>query len=179
MSPAPAAAEADLVARARARDAVAFAELARRARTQIFATCMSITGNHHDAEDALQEALTAAWQHIGAFDGRSRFSTWLHRIAANVSIDIVRRRRRVVPEDQSEWELPAPGSSIGDRVADGDAVQRALAGLPDDFREALVLFEIGGLSYRELAEHQQVPVQTIKSRLFRARSMMRRGLAGP
>ncbi|BFU45013.1 RNA polymerase sigma factor [Krasilnikovia sp. MM14-A1004] len=163
--------DAALVARARAGDSVAFAALAEGCRTRVWAICLRLTGNHADAEDALQDALMAAWQHIGGFRQEARFSTWLYRIAANAALAVVRRRREtpLAPEDQDY--LIVVGDHA-DRHAERDRVQTALARVPEPFRTALVLREYGDLSYEEIAAHQQVGVQTVKSRLYRARSAM-------
>lgn len=159
--------ESALLERARAGDSRAFEELVAGARGRTWAVCYRITGNAHDAEDALQDALMAAWRNLGRFRGQSRFSTWLHRIASNAALAIVRKRRDV-PRDEIE-PGPTGAPHIEDRVADVDAVQRALARIPADFRAALVLREFADLTYDEIAHAQGIPVQTVKSRLNRAR----------
>ncbi len=136
-------------------------------RDRTWAVCYRILGNVHDAEDALQDALMISWRNLDRFRGDARFSTWLHRIAANAALTILRRRREV-PEDDidvgSDVERP-----FADQLADEDALQRALARLPEDFRTAVVLREWGDLSYAEIAAAQGIPIQTVKSRLNRAR----------
>lgn len=169
--------EARLLASARAGDQRAYAELVTASRSQLWAVCLQICGNAHDAEDALQEALTAAWQHLDRFDGRARFSTWAHRIAANAALTRVRRRRDVPDAEAGEAEV-APGSGVAERVATQLAVRRALAGLAPDFREAIVLREYADLTYQEIAEHQGIGVQTVKSRINRARTALKEALAG-
>lgn len=165
----------ELIERCRAGDTAAFGELAGRYRTRTWAVCLQITGNPHDAEDALQDALTAAWQNIGKFRGTARFSTWLHRIAANAALATVRRRRDIAVD---EIDLGAhTDSPVAERVVDVDAVRRALADLPEDYRAAVVLREFAQLSYAEIAEHQAIPVQTVKSRINRARTRLLETLA--
>ncbi|WP_226436449.1 RNA polymerase sigma factor [Rhodococcus yananensis] len=165
----------ELIERCKAGDAAAFGELVGRYRPRTWAVCVQITGNTHDAEDALQDALTAAWQNIGKFRGSAKFSTWLHRIAANASLATVRRRRDVVVD---EIDLGAhTDSPVADRVVDVDAVRRALADLPDEYRAAVVLREYAQLSYAEIAEHLGIPVQTVKSRINRARTRLVEALA--
>jgi RNA polymerase sigma-70 factor (ECF subfamily) len=163
--------ESDLVARARAGEPAAFERLVSEHAQRAWAVCYRITGNAHDAEDALQEALIAAWQHLSKFRGDARFGTWLHRIAANAALVVLRRRRDVVTD-----ELPAGAHDVlfdhADRLAEADRIEAALRTLPDDFRVALVLREYGDLSYAEISTHQGVPVQTVKSRLNRARQAM-------
>lgn len=161
------------MARAQEGDKGAFTDLAGLHARRAWAVCYRITGSTHDAEDALQDALTAAWQHLDRFRGDARFGTWLHRIAANCALMVVRRRRELPVGDGSTGELAAmTAMDAFDRVLDVDLVQNALRGLPADFREALVLREYGDLSYEEIAVHQGVPVATVKTRLHRARRQL-------
>jgi RNA polymerase sigma factor (sigma-70 family) len=163
--------ESALVTLARAGESAAFERLVSDHAQRAWAVCYRITGNAHDAEDALQEALIAAWQHLAKFRGEARFGTWLHRIAANAALVVLRRRRDIVTDD-----LPAgPQDTLFDhvdRLAEADRIEAALRTLPDDFRVALVLREYGDLTYAEISAHQGVPVQTVKSRLNRARQAL-------
>jgi RNA polymerase sigma factor (sigma-70 family) len=159
--------EAELIRRAAGGDARAFADVLEPYRERMWAVCLRITGHRHDAEDALQDALTAAWRNLARFRGDARLSTWLHRIAANAALKQVARRRETPVEEFPDLVVDEPG--LASEVVDRDAVARALALLPPDFRAALVLREYGDLSYEEIAEAQGVGVQTVKSRLNRAR----------
>lgn len=161
--------ERGLIAAAQEGDQRAFAELVRRHRNHAWAVCLQITGDRHEAEDALQDALTAAWQNLHRFRGAAKFSTWLHRIAANAALMIVRRRREVLNPTDEEVDQVDPAPSPADRVVDRTVVRQALARLPEDFREALVLREFGDLTYAEIAEHQGVALGTVKTRINRAR----------
>jgi RNA polymerase sigma factor (sigma-70 family) len=165
--------EAAFVREACAGDERAFVELISANRAAVWAVCLRITGNPHDAEDALQDALVAAWRNITQFRADARFSTWLFRIAANAALAIVRRRAKTV----DDVDLLAVGADPGDRIADADRVQTALMALPETFRVALVLRIYGDLSYEDIGIHQGIPVQTVKSRLWRARSIMQELLA--
>jgi RNA polymerase sigma-70 factor (ECF subfamily) len=167
--------EAELLDLARDRDPQAFVDLVTRYRGPAWAVCLRITGNPHDAEDALQEALTAAWRNLDRFRGDARFGTWLHRIAANAALAVVRRRRDL-PTDDDAFERAAPGDAFAARD-ESDRIQTALRRIPEDFRVALVLREYGDLTYEEIAAHQGIPVQTVKSRLNRARRAMAELLA--
>ncbi len=162
-----------LIARARSGDPDAFADLIADCRARLWSICLRITGNPHDAEDALQDALVAAWQHLGSFRGDSQFGTWAYRIAANAATAVVRRRREL-PRSEFEFEVDR---DFTETIAERDRIADALAGLPEQFREALVLREYGDLSYEEIALHQQVGVQTVKSRLHRARAAVAELLA--
>lgn len=164
-----AAGEAALVARARAGDEAAFAALVRPHLRLLHTVCRRITGDEHTAEDATQAALLAAWRHLDRFEGRARISTWLYQIAHNAALAELRRR---TPEPAGAGaELPGQGSARGpeDQVLARMSVQQALALLPPDFRAALVLREYAGLSYAEIAEAEGIRVETVKTRILRAR----------
>lgn len=171
-----AATDSDLVTLAKGGDERAFAELVTRHKRHIWAVCVRITNNGADAEDALQEALTAAWQHLDKFRGDAKFSTWMHRIAANAALSVVRRRRDVVLQ---EFDLEDTGGDAYREFDETDRVQAALRTIPMDFRAALVLREYGGLSYEEIAQHQAIPVATVKSRLNRAKKALAVALGIP
>lgn len=160
-----------LVELARSGDQAAFAELASRHRARLWSICLRITGNTYDAEDALQEALTATWLNLGRFRADAAFGTWAYRIAANAALAVVRKRREL-PTDTFEHLDRQSGPDFTVAVADRDQISAALARLPDQFREALVLREYGDLSYDQIAAHQGVGVQTVKSRLNRARAAL-------
>lgn len=163
--------QAEVLARAQAGDERAFAVLARSAQSRMWAVCLSITGNRADAEDALQNALTAAWQNLHRFDGQAKFSTWAYRIASNAALQLVRKRREFAHEDAGADEI-ATDSSVDSQVTAGIVVREALAKLPDEFRAVIVLREYAGLSYQDIATHQGIPVQTVKSRINRARAKL-------
>lgn len=162
-------ADPTLLERARTGDAVAFARLVEQHRSLLWSVCYRITLNQHDAEDALQDGLLAAWHHLASFRGEAALSTWLYRIAANAALAVARRR---VPEPV-EMVPEEPGYDLADAVVDRDLVQVALRTLPPDFREAVVLRELCDFTYDQIAAHQQVSVQTVKSRLNRGRSRLR------
>ncbi|NLG20416.1 MAG: RNA polymerase sigma factor [Actinomycetales bacterium] len=168
-SPPCAATEQELVAAASRGDHAAFETLITEHKTLVWAVCLRVTGNQHDAEDALQETLLAAWRGIGSFRGRSRFGTWLYRIASNAALHQARRRRDV-PTDIQDHRVVA--AEFTQSLGDADLVQRALRQVPEDFRVALVLFELCDFTYAEIADHQGVGVQTVKSRLSRARQAL-------
>ncbi|MFC5006521.1 RNA polymerase sigma factor [Dactylosporangium cerinum] len=159
----------ELVMRSRTGDRHAFDSLARRHQQQMKAVCRRVTGNEQDASDALQDALTNAWLRIGAFDGRSHIATWLHRIAANAAIDEVRRRgRRPTPAVDTETSIVAP-APVEDAVTDRIALNWAIGKLAPQFRAAILLRGFHGLSYREIAELRNVPIDTAKSQISRGR----------
>lgn len=171
--------ESVLLMRARDGDQRAFADLVTLHRNQMWAVCLQVCGNQHDAEDALQGTLVAAWRHLDRFRGEARFATWLHRIAANNAIEVVRRRRPgTTSTDFTDADGPvlledSPGAiGFDERLALNDALRAALAGLSGELREAVVLREFVDFTYADIAEHQGVGVQTVKSRLNRARRQL-------
>jgi RNA polymerase sigma factor (sigma-70 family) len=168
--------EAALLRRVRAGDEQAFVDLITAHRSAAWAVCLRITGNAHDAEDALQEALVAAWRNIAGFRADARFSTWLFRIAANAALAVVRRRPAT---SELEVDNVSDRTDPAQRVADAERVQAALMALPEAFRVALVLRIWGDFTYNDIAIHQGIPVQTVKSRLSRARSMVQDHLTEP
>lgn len=157
-------------------DELAFSILVDPLRHRLWGVCLRITQNHADAEDALQECLVAAWRGLPSFRRQSAFSTWIYRIASNAALAVVRRRKEFTDEF---GDLVDAESDFAGRIAERDRVQQALAEVPEAFRVALVLREYGELSYEEIAQHQQIPVQTVKSRINRARASMRALLEAP
>lgn len=166
----------ELLTQAQAGDQRAFAELVNQSYNHLWAVCLRITGNHHDAEDALQNALTAAWQNLHKFNGTAKFSTWAHRIATNAALMLVRSRREVADDDDALQDVADLSPALDSVIATQSVVGQALEKLQPDFREAIVLREYGDLTYQQIAEFQGVPVQTVRSRINRARKKLREEL---
>jgi RNA polymerase sigma-70 factor (ECF subfamily) len=136
-----------------------------------------------DAADCTQEALIRVVRGLAGFDGRSSFSTWCHRIVATTALDELRRRGRrpvTVPETDREplSTEPAPEQASLDALALAD-IDSALACLPEEFRQAVVLSDVADLDYPTIAEMLEVPVGTVKSRVARGRSQLRDLLGNP
>lgn len=175
-----------LVEAARRGDAAALDVLLRRHYDRIHAVCRRITGNSADAADAAQNALIAIVRGLPRFDGRSAFGTWAYRVAANASLDELRRRRRRPAtadhaHDGPHAEVADPSAdrtidSIAARLTDGPALEAALRRLPDDFRTPVVLRDVADLDYSEIASVLGVPLGTVKSRIARGRAMLARDL---
>ena len=176
--------DAELTSAAQAGGRQALDDLLRRHYDRIFAVCRRITGNESDAADAAQEALISIVRSLPRFDGRSSFATWVYRIATNASLDELRRRRRRPvlhgPQEDSaphrEIVDPDAGTRI-DAVADRMELDEALAGLPVDFRIPVVLRDIAGLDYAEIAETLDIPAGTVKSRIARGRASLANSLS--
>ena len=145
-----------------------------RHHDRLYALCRRVTGNDADGADACQEALIAIVRALDRFDGRSSFSTWAYRVATNACLDELRRRRRRpepgLPPDEA---LGAGGG--GDPFTDVDtrvAVDDALTGLAPEYRVAVLLRDLCGLAYGEIAEVLDVPIGTVRSRIARGRSAL-------
>jgi len=140
-----------------------------------------LTGNAADADDATQEALIAVVRGLPRFDGRSAFTTWLYRIATNAALDeLRRRRRRPVPDpDHVDRLATSPGVAAGvEWVAERDVLDRALRQLPEEYRIAVILRDVGDLDYAEIADVLQVPPGTVRSRIARGRASLAAALGG-
>jgi len=144
---------------------------------RVFGVCLGILGNRVDAEDASQEVFLRAFQQAARFSGRSRFSTWLLRLATNHTLNhakAAKRRKRLsepLLEDASSAG-PAPDhGAIGGELR--EAIAELLQQIPLEQRQVLVLREMEGLSYAELAEVFAVPIGTVTSRLIRGREKLR------
>lgn len=169
--------ERELLAKAKQGDRRAFDALLSPYRDRLWATCLRTTEHRADAEDALQDALIAIWQNLPKFRGEASIGTWAFRIATNAALAVIRKRREVTVGDdeqaQAVFEQDAPGGDFAEDHEMRDTVQLALAKLGEDFRVALVLREYGDYTYDQIAEYQQVPVQTVRSRLNRARKQFK------
>ena len=165
--------DAELAVLAAAGNAEAFSALAGRYQGLMHGVCAGITGNDADAVDALQEALVIMWQRLGTFEGRSAMSTWLYRIATNAAIDEVRRRaRRATQADVTMIDQTQAEDDVAEQVALRSAVDWALGRLPPQYRAAVVLRENYDMSYQEIAEILDVPIDTVKSRISRGRQAL-------
>ena len=159
-------------------DRAAMDALLRRHHERIWAICRRLAGNDADAADATQEAMLLIVRRIGTFDGRSQFTTWAHRVATNACLDELRRRARrpagPLPDDESAGgrATPDPAPPVDQAVSDRLAVDAALAALPADFRVPIVLRDLGGHDYAEIAAILDVPPGTVRSRIARGRARL-------
>ena len=141
---------------------------------------MSSAADREAAEDVAQEAFLRAFRSLGQFRGQSTFKTWLYQIATNVARTQVSRRRdrKEDQEPETRPDLPS-GENVERRVIAHDQLRRALAELPDDWREAVILRDIEGLEYREIADVLGIPMGTVESRIFRGRQRLKAALQEP
>jgi len=151
----------------------------------VHAICRRVLGDPEDALDATQEAMIAIARGISGFDGRSRFTTWMYRVATNAALDEARRKARrprpvEVIDDTTATAFGRPGSAaLDERVSTRVDVDAALQALPEDFRAAVVLRDLSGLDYAEIAEVLDVPPGTVRSRISRGRALLHAALGPP
>ena len=188
-----AAEDRTLVARIVDGDAGAFEQLMRRYNTPLFRTARAILRDDADAEDALQEAYLAAYRHLSEFRGDARLSTWLTRIVINQALGRLRARKRdeVVVELRGDAADDAPHAH-GEAMDDGRVespetgamreqlrrlLERRIDALPLAFRTAFILREVEEMTIDEAAECLGIPAATVRTRVFRARALLRASLA--
>lgn len=170
--------DTELVQRAQQDDREALEALLRRHYDRLHALCWRMTGNQADAADAAQETLIAIARGLPRFDARARFGTWAYRVAVNACLDELRRRRRR-PEPMASEHVPVTAQrDEGDAVATRMVVDDALRTLTPDYRAAVVLRDLCGLEYAEVAEVLGVPIGTVRSRLARGRGALADRLGG-
>jgi RNA polymerase sigma-70 factor (ECF subfamily) len=167
-----------MVARALSGDPEAFGEIVRRWERRIFALAFGMLGREEDARDATQETFLAAFRNLRGFRGEAKVSSWLHRIAVNQCITRQRRakvRGETALEDEAEknaavFALPLDRSPA--RTAESReqsvAVRRAVCALPPDLRQVVVMKEFEELTFQEISEALELPLSTVKSRLYTA-----------
>lgn len=173
--------ERPLVARLRAGDQEAYREIVDAYRDRIITVVARVAGPGADAEDLAQDAFLKAFAALDRFDGRSALFTWIYRIAVNTARDWVdyRRRRPVVPLEGTfggpaePVDQGAPPGELAERDELRAAVREAVERLAEPFRTTLILREMEGHSYEEVAEILGVSIGTVESRLFRARVKLR------
>jgi len=169
--------ETELVRLARGGDRSAFETLYRRNAGRIYGLCLRLTGRTAEAEDMTQEAFIRAWQKLDSFEGRSLFSSWLHRLAVNVVLND--RRGRPTPDEVEPIgdrdPIAAGNTSTGARSDVGD-LEAAIARLPEAARHVFVLHEVYGYTHGEIGEIAGIAEGTSKAHLHRARSLLKEAL---
>lgn len=184
-----------LITRAQKADVAAFNEIVARYKNKIYNYLLRMTGSQDDAEDLTQEVFVRMYTNIGAFRKEASLSTWLFRIAGNLAVDAFRRGKK---ERGVVMSLDAPVAGADDEgsahatqdVPDwsheplkqfgrkelGGQIQAALERLPPKLRSAVILHDVEGLPYEEIAQIEKVPLGTVKSRIFNARVALREHL---
>jgi RNA polymerase sigma-70 factor (ECF subfamily) len=167
-----------MVERALSGDPEAFGEIVRRWERRIFALAYGMLGREEDARDATQETFLAAFRNLRGFRGDAKVSSWLHRIAINQCITRQRRakvRGETALEDEAEknaavFALPVDASPArsAEAIERGKAVRKAVSSLPPDLRQVVVMKEFEELTFQQIADALEIPLSTVKSRLYAA-----------
>ncbi|MBI4299523.1 MAG: sigma-70 family RNA polymerase sigma factor [Chloroflexi bacterium] len=151
----------------------AFAELVRRFQSRIYSLTYRMTGNREDARDLTQDAFIRAYDGLSTFRPNGRFSPWLYRIAVNLCLNHLRRRREET--DLGEIEYSLRSGTLEEVVENREmekTVARAILSMPTHYRSPLLLRHISGLSYEEMTQVLDMPLGTVKTRLHRARELL-------
>jgi len=177
--------EKELIQRAGRGDAYAFEQLMTAHESRMYAVALRMCGNREDAQDCLQEAMLRVYRSLTGFKGQSSFSTWVYRITMNSCLDELRRRKSrsaasldamlengFAPSDEGDTPEESSLRSEQKRV-----IEKAIARLPEDMRSAIILRDIQGCSYDEIAKALGANVGTIKSRISRGREKLRAALS--
>lgn len=170
-----------LLRRACKGDVQAFEELMQSHESRIYAIALRMMGNREDAQDCAQDAMVRIYRAMGSFKGQSALATWIYRITMNTCLDELRRRkaRKVTSLDSlvdNGWSPTDTGDTPeehGLRVEKQNALNQAIQSLPDDMRAAIILRDVKGYSYDEIASILDANVGTIKSRISRGREKLR------
>jgi RNA polymerase sigma-70 factor (ECF subfamily) len=184
--------EKKLVRRARGGDQEAFRLLLREYQTPVFNLALRILRSREDAEDASQEVFVKVYNALHQYDPRYAFRSWIFRITHNLCIDYIRRRKMSTlsldapvagPEGEMEWDLPDPDAIDPSEAASAgeerEMIERAIEKLGPTLRSAITLRHLEGLRYDEIAEILEIPLGTVKVRIFRAREMLAKFLSRP
>ncbi len=182
-----AASEQDFVKRLQAGDPAAYEELIENYAEMVYRVAYRILQDPHDAEDAMQETFLTVYRRIGSFRGDSKFSTWLYRIATNAALDMIRARQRKQGQDLAWDETEEEGAPLPDTLTPLPEevlmrrealalLEEGLQQLSPKLRTALVLYELEGLSMKEVAEVLGISTSAAKVRVHRARLLLQENL---
>ena len=156
-----------------------FERLAGESERQVYAVCYHMMGSREDAQDCAQETMLRAFKAFGSFRRDASFSTWITRIAMNVCTDALRKRRPVTSldamRDDTNFDLPDAGPTAYAQLEQKERVRLLREGLdelPEEMRQIIVLRDMRGMSYEEIAAVLEVPLGTVKSRVNRAREKL-------
>ncbi len=181
--------DSELIERCRAGDLSAFEPLVEKYRQRVWRLAYQILRDREEAWDVAQEAFVRVYQSLPAFRGQSAFYTWVFRIVVNLATDRQRQRGararafggEPVPEEEWERSVPDPAADperLAARAEERERIRRALDSLPLNYRTIIMLSDIEGLTYREIAEVLKIPIGTVMSRLHNARKRLK-ALLGP
>jgi len=175
--------ENEIITRVLAGETRAFALLVDRHKEKAMALAVRMLGNREDAEEALQDAFIRAFRSLARFEQKAKFSTWLYRIVFNVCYSVLRVRGPVVFESEPEY-VPERfvESDRPDTLCEGAELQKivheAIDALPSAYGTVFTLYMVNEMSYDEIAETTGLPINTVKTRIFRGRALLRSAVAG-
>ena len=168
--------ETDLVSEAQNGDRNAFSELVRIHAQGVFNVVYRMCGDALIAEDAAQETFIRAWQNLSSYRPQTSLRNWLYRIAVNAAMDMIRKEKRILPNNIEDLHLNdgQPGlEALVSQQERTQLVQKAILSLPDTSRAVLVLREYEGMSYQEISSTLDIPMGTVMSRLSYARNLLK------
>ncbi|MCP4200312.1 MAG: sigma-70 family RNA polymerase sigma factor [bacterium] len=181
--------DAEIIAAVLKGDKEQFGEIVKRYQGRLVNFLYRLLYDQAEAHDLAQEVFFKTFQALDRYDSRYKFSTWLFRVGQNAAIDRLRKRRlKLVSMDRpsknqdtdSTWEFPSeergPYGELRNQER-GDAITEAIKALPWEYRELIVMRHYGELSYAEIAELKELPLGTVKNKLFRARQILKESLA--
>ncbi|OEG00230.1 RNA polymerase sigma factor SigW [Vulcanibacillus modesticaldus] len=178
-----------LIRKAKAGDMQAFAELVYQYKDKIFNLAYRMLGNTQEAEDVSQETFLRVYSNIDRYDEKYKFSTWIYKIATNLSIDRIRKRRTTYSlddywneEEGLDWYTRLPNQSIGPEESiisneEINQVHKAILNLPEKYRVIMTLRYVEDLSIKEISEIVNLPISTVKTRLLRGREYIRKEIS--
>ena len=164
--------EPELIRRSKGGSREAFGQLVSRYHVPVYRVVRGILGSPSESEDVAQEVFLKAYANLAKFRGESGFFTWLYRIAVNEALRARKRRTFANADALPEVEAPPPAPTEEDAPTLA-TLEKLLRKLSDEFRSIVVLRDIEGLSYSDIAETLEIPIGTVESRLFRARQELR------
>jgi RNA polymerase sigma-70 factor (ECF subfamily) len=145
----------------------------------VYSVAYRMMGNEHDALDAVQETFLNAYRRAASFRGESALGTWLYRVTINTCLDLLRRRSRTPQPAESQVQEEAYAPDVATQVTERMDLARALRELGDDFREVILMHDVGGVPYEEIARLTGTSIGTIKSRISRGRRKLAELLEQP
>ncbi|MFY0545134.1 RNA polymerase sigma factor [Brevibacillus sp. H7] len=166
--------EAELIRKAQAGDHDALVELLRSIENAVYRSAFYILGNEQDALDASQEALIRIYRKIDTYQEKAKFSTWVQRIVSNICMDKFRAKKETVSIDEHELIIPVR-NNVEDEVLLSSLscdIEKAIGQLPHQYRMVVILRYLEDFSYQEIADTLELPLNTVKSYLFRARQQL-------
>ena len=178
--------EKDLIRRAKSGDQDAFGQLVLAHQNKVYTLCVHMVTNREEAEDLAQEAFLKAWRSLSSFQEESSFATWMHRLTTNVCLDHLRKQARrqnistavSLDDEESGWTEPDDHTQDPQRRLEQreqrELLAKALNELPEHHRRLIIMREVSGLSYQEIADALDADLGTVKSGISRARERLRK-----